>query len=168
MHDNPLAYFITWTCYGTWLPGDERGWTKWHKGMRSSRPQLCEWIRQRLDESPVTLSFPQRVAVGDAISECCRRRGWRLHAANCRSNHCHVVATAINHLGEVVRDQLKAWSTRRLRAIERESGLPESQLRRHWWSSKGSVRQVDTLESLEAAIVYTNDAQDLGGSTQNE
>ena len=24
----PLAYFITWTTYGTWLPGDERGWNR--------------------------------------------------------------------------------------------------------------------------------------------
>jgi hypothetical protein len=32
MYSDPLAYFITWTCYGTWLPGDDRGWTKWHKG----------------------------------------------------------------------------------------------------------------------------------------
>jgi hypothetical protein len=23
--DEPLAYFLTWTTYGTWLPGDERG-----------------------------------------------------------------------------------------------------------------------------------------------
>jgi hypothetical protein len=22
---DPLAYFLTWTTYGTWLPGDERG-----------------------------------------------------------------------------------------------------------------------------------------------
>ena len=28
--DEPIAYFITWTSYGTWLPGDERGW--WRKG----------------------------------------------------------------------------------------------------------------------------------------
>ena len=21
MYSDPLAYFITWTCYGTWLPG---------------------------------------------------------------------------------------------------------------------------------------------------
>jgi hypothetical protein len=24
--DEPLAYFLTWTTYGSWLPGDERGW----------------------------------------------------------------------------------------------------------------------------------------------
>ncbi|TWU38211.1 hypothetical protein [Novipirellula artificiosorum] len=26
----PLAYFLTWTSYGTWLPGDELGC--WHEG----------------------------------------------------------------------------------------------------------------------------------------
>ena len=24
----PIAYFITWTTYGTWLPGEERGWRR--------------------------------------------------------------------------------------------------------------------------------------------
>ena len=24
----PLAYLITWTTYGTWLPGDQRGWVE--------------------------------------------------------------------------------------------------------------------------------------------
>jgi hypothetical protein len=26
--DEPLAYFLTWTTYGSWLPGDERGWVE--------------------------------------------------------------------------------------------------------------------------------------------
>ena len=26
--DEPLAYFLTWTTYGTWLPGDGRGWVE--------------------------------------------------------------------------------------------------------------------------------------------
>jgi len=25
-----MAYFITWTTYGTWLPGDERCWVDKH------------------------------------------------------------------------------------------------------------------------------------------
>ena len=24
----PLAFFLTWTTYGSWLPGDERGWVE--------------------------------------------------------------------------------------------------------------------------------------------
>ena len=26
--DDPLALFLTWTTYGLWLPGDERGWVE--------------------------------------------------------------------------------------------------------------------------------------------
>jgi hypothetical protein len=29
---DPLAYFLTWATYGTWLPGDERGWIQYHRG----------------------------------------------------------------------------------------------------------------------------------------
>ena len=28
MTDKPFALHITWTCYGTWLPGDARGWVE--------------------------------------------------------------------------------------------------------------------------------------------
>lgn len=167
MHEDPLAYFITWNCYGTWLPGDQRGWTKWHKGEQVPAPKLVDWVRRRLTESPVKLDSRQRQAVRDAIVEVCQRRGWTLHAANCRSNHCHVVVTAVDYDGETVRDQLKAWSTRRLRALEQDAGVPESRLRKNWWASKGSVRHIDDIESLEAAIRYTIDAQDAGGSKLN-
>ncbi len=32
---DPLAYYLTWPTYGTWLPGDERGWVK--RGAACSR-----------------------------------------------------------------------------------------------------------------------------------
>jgi len=34
----PLAYFLTWTTYGTWLPGDERGWVR--RPGNSNLPEL--------------------------------------------------------------------------------------------------------------------------------
>src|SRR2546430_11024925 len=37
----PLAYHITWTTYGTWLPGDDRGWVK--KGSSAVQPPDPEW-----------------------------------------------------------------------------------------------------------------------------
>jgi hypothetical protein len=37
-----------------------------------------------------------------------------LHAVNCRSNHVHVVVTA-NRDPDEVREQFKAWCTRRLK-----------------------------------------------------
>ena len=44
MFDDPIAYFITWTCYGTYLPGDHRGWTRWHKGDQLPIPSLEDWM----------------------------------------------------------------------------------------------------------------------------
>ena len=179
MYSDPLAYFITWTCYGTWLPGDDRGWTKWQKGQKIPQPLLADWCKEQMTEEPIVLSEQQRAIVEDTITKHCEIRGWHLHAVNCRSNHCHVVVTASNHNGEQVRDQLKAWCTRRLNeatelepdglrraarivAVGRKpSGTTE---RENWWTRKGSVRHLFDDESLVSAIRYTSEAQDVGGS----
>ena len=34
----PLAYFLTWPTYGTWLPGDERGWVEYRQGWQLPDP----------------------------------------------------------------------------------------------------------------------------------
>lgn len=164
MHDDPIAYFLTWTCYGTWLPGDERGWTKWHKGEKLPQPLLADWCREQMVETPVTLDERQRLIVHEMIARHCQVRSWRLHAVNCRSNHCHSVVTAKDYDGEQVRDQLKSWCTRGLKDDERSRGVPPEKIRAHWWTRKGSVRYLFDDESLDAASVYTLEAQDAGGS----
>jgi len=167
MYTDPLAYFITWTCYGTWLPGDERGWTKWQKGEKVPQPLLADWCRDQMTESPIILDEQQRLIVENTVGRHCNIRGWHLHGMNCRSNHCHVVVTAPSHDGEVVRDQFKSWCTRKLKeAVGREpSG---DKVREQWWTRKGSVRYLFDEDSLEAAIRYTLEAQDEGGSKFDE
>ena len=167
MTDDPIAYFLTWTCYGTWLPGDERGWTKWRKGEQIPQRLLADWCREQMVEKPVLLDETQRAIVQETIARHCGIRGWHLHAVNCRSNHCHAVVTAASHDGEQVRDQLKSWSTRKLKEHQRSLGGAEAKLREHWWTRKGSVRYLYDVESLEAAIMYTVEAQDVGGSKAN-
>jgi REP element-mobilizing transposase RayT len=191
MNDDPIAYFITWTCYGTWLPGDDRGWTKWHKGDQLPQPRLADWCREQMVEKPVLLSESQRKIVHDTVSRHCEIRKWHLHVVNCRSNHCHVVVTAPNYDGEQVRDQFKSWCKRKLKEDQR-SKLPEglrhaatnatskrsdasppvsrsngAKFREHWWTRKGSVRHLFDDDSLDAAVIYTLDAQDKGGSKSN-
>lgn len=46
--DDPIAFFIAWTVYGTHLQGDENGWRKWRHGNQEARPQLAQWHRERL------------------------------------------------------------------------------------------------------------------------
>ena len=48
---DPLAYFITWTVYGSRLQGDARGWRK--NGVhRLPEPYLEAWHKQRLKPRP--------------------------------------------------------------------------------------------------------------------
>ena len=50
MNDS-ITCFITWTTYGTWLPGDSRGWRKTNKGNQPPQPLLEAWCRNRMSES---------------------------------------------------------------------------------------------------------------------
>ena len=164
MYSDPLAYFITWTCYGTWLPGDDRGWTKWHKGEVLPQPLLANWCLEKMTEEPLFLTEGQRMIVNGTVALHCQIRGWYLHAVNCRSNHCHAVVTASSHDGEQVRDQLKSWCKRKLKEEQRSNGIVSKDVREKWWTGNGSARYLFDEESLEVAIRYTLEAQDDGGS----
>src|SRR5262245_12166180 len=88
---DPLAYFLT---YGTWLPGDDRGWVKEYQGF-----QLPDWkteheARRNLTEPPVMLDDEERRIVQSTIREHCEIRGWHLFALAVRTNHVHIVVSA--------------------------------------------------------------------------
>jgi hypothetical protein len=104
---DPLAYFLTWSSYGTWLPGDERGWIEYRHGWNLPSPALELESKARMTEDACRLDPHQRKEVELQIEETCRFRGWTLHAVNCRSNHLHVVVTAANMHPDQVRAQLK-------------------------------------------------------------
>jgi REP element-mobilizing transposase RayT len=161
-HEPPLpdalAYFITWPTYGTWLPGDERGWVEYRCGWRMPDPIREFEAAARMTEDACRLDPEQRAAVHDQVAETCTFRGWELHAVNCRTNHMHVVVTAPAQ-PVVVRAQLKAWCTRRLKALDR-SRDPTRAVRENWWAERGSKRYVNDDDSLEAAITYVRDGQD--------
>ena len=149
----PIAYFITWTTYGTWLPGDERGWRR--KGSADIQPpdEFIEQVnRAEMKETEFMLSPHDREIVEETIHRHCEIRGWRLHAVSVRSNHVHVVVTAPGYQPETVRDQFKAWCTRKLKQKHRT--------RQRFWTEGASCRWINHEDDLEAAIVYTNEAQD--------
>ncbi len=172
----PLAYFLTWSTYGTWLPGDERGWIQYGHGW-----QLPDAVRRleteaRMTEGACRFDGEQRDVVERQIAETCNLRGWVLHAVNCRSNHAHVVVSA-NQAPKIVRNQLKAWCTRRLKELEVKRRLAEDasapspgvcegcireqgSIRENWWAERGSQRFINDSQSLEAAILYVRDCQD--------
>jgi REP element-mobilizing transposase RayT len=154
----PLAYFITWTTYGTWLPGDERGWCK--RGSRVIEPPdpaLSDAARGAMTEEPVVLNQAQRELLDAVIVKHCAIRRWILHARNVRSNHVHIVVSAAL-AGAEVRAQLKAWCSRRLSEQAGLEGRSKNGLCR-WFSERGDVEWIDDEEQLGSASLYVNEMQ---------
>ncbi len=55
-----IAYFSTWTTYGTWLPGDERGWFSRNGGLRAADLMRKLEASLRMTDQAVTLDTDQR------------------------------------------------------------------------------------------------------------
>ena len=154
--DDPIAYFITWTTYGTWLPGDERGWNRRgdHESLAPNR-FLSEFNASRMKETEFVLNHGDQEIVADTITKHCEIRKWELHAMSVRSNHVHVVVTTPECTPETVRDQLKAWCSRLLKRNHPD--------RTRFWTEGASCRWINTNDDLESAMEYVLEAQDRKG-----
>jgi REP element-mobilizing transposase RayT len=147
-----MTWLLTFTCYGTWLPGDPRGFVRRGDGVRAPSLPLRRWHALRLPQDVITLDDDRRMVVDAALAEACRIAGWTLHAAQARTNHVHAVVTAGAPPPHVM-THLKGWSTRRLR----EAGL----LREGWrtWSRGGSARMLRSDDALVRACRYVVEGQ---------
>jgi REP element-mobilizing transposase RayT len=151
--DDPIAFFLTIATYGTWLPGDARGWVEYRHGWQLPDPVLELESRARMTEDACLLTADERAIVQKQVAETCQHRGWTLHAVNCRSNHMHAVISAPGVHPKKIRADLKAWCTRRLKELSDAT-------RENWWADRGSIRWIFDDQGLETVIVYATDAQD--------
>lgn len=150
-YSDPLAYFLTWTTYGTWLPGDQRGWFD-HSGQWSGADEHRRMMASlSMTENACKLDRDQRILVEATIARHCQVRGWKLHAVNCRTNHVHVVVTAPGYHPDTVRDQFKSWCTSGLKEHQRKRH-PGSVVRTKWWTERGSQRWINDEEGLNNLI----------------
>jgi len=154
----PLAYLITFRCYGTWLHGDERGSIdRFHNLYQSPYlPPNKRWRqhnRRMLKGEPVTLNAAQRETVEMAIRETCGLRHWGLHALNVRTNHVHLVVSIGETKPEHALNAFKANATRQMR----QSGC--WQPAQSPWADKGSNRYLWNEHSIERAVEYVINGQ---------
>ena len=150
---DPIAYFLTWVTYGTWLPGDQRGWVEYKRGWKLPSPRLELECKARMQGQAVLLNQEDRGLVEHQVAETCQYRHWKLYAVNCRSNHIHVVVSAANVPATKIRVDMKAWTTRRLRSHS-------SNTHKSWWAECGSIRWIWNKQSLATVVQYTLDTQD--------
>jgi hypothetical protein len=153
----PLAYFLTFTCYGTWLHGREPGSVdKAHNqfgnpllpadSQREAKNQLI------LGEPPFQLDAARRRVVLATLREVAAFRGWHLLAAHVRCLHVHLVVQGEGDPDKMLND-FKAYATRRLK----EAGFDPGRRRR--WTQGGSTRYLWKAENVKEAIRYVAEQQ---------
>lgn len=147
-HPNvPVAYFITFRTYGTWLHGDERGSVDQagHNILGtpviSPNAVLKKTNSDRLKYPPVTLTFSQRKSIDSTIKSVGVHNDWEVHALNVRTQHVHVVINALK-TPEAVMNSLKSWCTRRMH--EQNIWVYDYSP----WSHHGSTRYIWSQEAL--------------------
>jgi REP element-mobilizing transposase RayT len=118
--DIPLAYLITFRCYGRWLHGDPRGsvdreHNQYKTPYAAANENRYRHNRRLLKSQPVLLDAPRRASVETAIRDTCTHRRWILHAMNVRTNHVHVVVSIGAKKPKFALSALKANATRQMR-----------------------------------------------------
>ena len=151
---SPLAYFITFECYGAHLPGDEPGSVDRDDNLPGGPYAAPNYARMnvaqlRMRQPPYLLDESRRQIVLDAMHQVCSYRAWELIAAHVRTNHVHVVIAA-DVRPEALMHDLKAYSSRLLNQCERDTKR---------WSRHGSTRYLWTAEEVRAAARYVMNGQ---------
>ncbi len=157
-NESPIAFFFTWSTYGTRLPGDQRGWVEYQKGFRLPDPLRELEAQARMTNDAIQLDAEQREQVNLQVAETCIHKGWELYAVNCRSDHAHAVISA-SQTPKVMRAQIKAWCSQRLNNFERGRRAVDLEPI-DWWADRGSIRWIFDTAGLESTTLYVRDGQD--------
>ena len=161
----PMAYFITFRTYGSWLHGDDRGSvqrgqaTDYGSELLASSAKCEDWERSRLKSIPRRLDPLERRIVGQAVLGVCEARGWTLAALNVRTNHVHLVVGGEGVAPERIMNDVKAYSTR---ALRRGGRRPSDE---RVWSRHGSTRYLWSEEDVAHACWYVAERQNDKGES---
>ena len=88
---NMIGYMVTWTTYGSWLQGDNRGYVKDGKILPSNQQILLANRRLQRFET-IKLNPEQRAVVHQAILDEAKRVGQKIDAIAVCEHHVHIVA----------------------------------------------------------------------------
>ena len=156
-------WFLTWTTYGSWLPGDPRGFvspvptttgtTAIHNvpgtPYDANRPALHQWASTRLQGEPILLTLEQALAIADQFRETALHRAWLLVAFAVMATHVHlVVGVEGDPEPETILRDFKSYASR---TLNRRWKRPPSGT---WWTESGSKRKLPNEAAILAAKQY--------------
>jgi REP element-mobilizing transposase RayT len=148
----PLAYFITFSSYGSRLHGSENGsvdinHNQYGHDLIPPKPQLEHYEKLTQKNETVALDSEHRQTILESIMDVCSHRRWRVYALHVRTNHVHVIVSADTPPEKALHD-FKAYATRHLR--EKYPILKDYKI----WTRHGSTKYLWERKSLIAAISY--------------
>ena len=161
-------WLLTWTTYGTWLPGDRRGFVspvRQDDGTHvihnvpgtpvdSEMPDLEQAMRQSMKGRPIRLTQEQATVVLDQFHETVAYRGWQLLAAAVMANHVHlVVGVPGDPEPERMLHSFKSYASR---ALNKRWQRPRNGT---WWTSSGSKRKLPDERAVIGAVRYVLDQE---------
>lgn len=154
-------WLLTWTCYGHWLPGDQRGFVGKRRDENGNRvihnlpgtpydrgiPRLEAWVQSQMNGNPVQLERPDAEKMIAQFRETANIRHWELQAASVMFNHTHLVVDDESTPAHILAT-FKSWATRALNTIRER---PENG---SFWTAKGSKRRLPDEQAVRNAVFY--------------
>ena len=156
-------WFLTWTTYGSWLPGDERGFVspkfelddpeqrnyRVGEPFDSGRARLVNLASARRVGSPIQLNQEQAEVARSQFTQTAGHRGWSLLAGAIMYDHVHrLVGLSDDPDPSTLLRDFKSYASR---ALTQRFGRPQSGT---WWTEQGSKRKIEDWENLETILRY--------------
>jgi len=139
-----IAYMITWTTYGSWLQGDNKGYVKKGKILKPN-PKLQKSNQVSLRQPIVKLTNMQKSVVQNAILQEAKRINHKIHAITVCSNHVHIVA---ENNGSPIHHTIARYKNVSTSALKRTG------YNRKTWTKGYDKRFCFTKEQLKQRIEY--------------
>jgi REP element-mobilizing transposase RayT len=156
-------WLITWTTYGTWLPGASAGFVSQVRDEHGNQvlhnvpgtpydadlPELEAFARSQMKGPPVHLDTSAADAMIQQYQETARIRGWELEATSVMHNHTHLVVGVCGDPDpQSILETFKSWATR---SVKKLRPLPPNGT---FWTAKGSKRKLPDGRAVGDAVIY--------------
>jgi REP element-mobilizing transposase RayT len=162
------TWLLTWSTYGTWLPGDERGFVgqvKRDDGVRKRRNRTGEEFDRSMNglekasaallKGPaIWLSKVQAQVILDQLLQTANHRQWLILAAAVMSNHVHVVVRVPGDPNP--EDLLRDFKSYASRSLNKSFARPKSDT---WWTESGSKRKLPTPTAVVGGVRYVKNQE---------
>ncbi len=145
-----VGYMVTWTTYGSWLPGDERGFVANGQILPGDLKTL-ERNKKRQKLPTVKLNKKEIKLIRQTIVNEAREIGHEIVALSVCTNHVHLAARTNDKLIEDIVGRYKSITTSALWELGREGRI---------WTKGYDKRFCFSEEELTRKIQYVNKHND--------